>query len=416
MNSEYADIWQSVRVSSDPEWDLRSTQWVYEVVRCSGIDDSDERLKFDVSMHGVHPVTFMGTWVYVPYSRESIGCLLTTEHYRALVEIHGAEHIKHCGALHSGLDWVLVDGRTVPQAALHDGVAAALTSLKQLEIAGHRRDDESSECLILLWNPKRWAWPGIEDRIADVARGVRYVESWKIFGPKQIRIGMPFLVMRTGDDLRGIVASGIVVSPPHETEAFDEPGKTQLSVAVQFDAILHPTDDLPLHRDQLLQHSGLSDEFNAPIRRSGHVLSKELGTQLSQLWRNHLAAIRGFDDASPLPFDEREAFYSEGALRQLSINAYERSGKARDAAIRIHGTNCFVCEMNFEEVYGPIGKGFIHVHHRRPISESGGEHRIDPNTDLVPVCPNCHSMLHRRTPPYTVEEMKGMMGRTHNCA
>ena len=66
MNSEYADIWQSVRVSSDPEWDLRSTQWVYEVVRCSGIDDSDERLKFDVSMHGVHPVTFMGTWVYVP--------------------------------------------------------------------------------------------------------------------------------------------------------------------------------------------------------------------------------------------------------------------------------------------------------------------------------------------------------------
>ncbi|MBU3680073.1 MAG: hypothetical protein FGM32_10790 [Candidatus Kapabacteria bacterium] len=66
--------------------------------------------------------------------------------------------------------------------------------------------------------------------------------------------------------------------------------------------------------------------------------------------------------------------------------------------------------MNFEDVYGPIGRGFIHVHHRRPISAAGGSYSINPSTDLVPVCPNCHSMMHRRTPPYTVEELRGMMG------
>ncbi|MBU3680297.1 MAG: hypothetical protein FGM32_11965, partial [Candidatus Kapabacteria bacterium] len=214
MSSGQDDIWQSVRVSSDPEWGLHSTQWLYEVIRSSGIDDSDDRLKFDVTMHGVHPVTFMGTWVYVPYSRESIGCLMTTDHYRALVDHHGAEHIKHCGALHTGLDWVLVDGSTVPQGDLHDGVAAALTSLTHSDHVDRSREGESSECLILLWNPKRWAWPGLEERIEDVARGKPYVETWKIFGPRRIRIGMPFYVMRTGDEPKGIVASGIVVSPP----------------------------------------------------------------------------------------------------------------------------------------------------------------------------------------------------------
>lgn len=30
--------------------------------------------------------------------------------------------------------------------------------------------------------------------------------------------------------------------------------------------------------------------------------------------------------------------------------------------------------------------------------------------DLVPVCPNCHNMLHRKEPPYTVEELQKIIG------
>ncbi|HCO7574031.1 HNH endonuclease [Escherichia fergusonii] len=29
---------------------------------------------------------------------------------------------------------------------------------------------------------------------------------------------------------------------------------------------------------------------------------------------------------------------------------------------------------------------------------------------LPPVCPNCHAMLHRRKPPFTLEELKALMG------
>jgi 5-methylcytosine-specific restriction protein A len=45
------------------------------------------------------------------------------------------------------------------------------------------------------------------------------------------------------------------------------------------------------------------------------------------------------------------------------------------------------------------------VHHLVKISSSGAEHEVDPVTDLRPVCPNCHAMLHRKDPPYTLEEI-----------
>ena len=55
--------------------------------------------------------------------------------------------------------------------------------------------------------------------------------------------------------------------------------------------------------------------------------------------------------------------------------------------------------MDFGEVYGAVGAGYIHVHHVTPLSEVTGEREIDPVTDLIPVCPNCHAMLHRTQSP-----------------
>jgi len=64
--------------------------------------------------------------------------------------------------------------------------------------------------------------------------------------------------------------------------------------------------------------------------------------------------------------------------------------------------------MSFEQRYGPIGKGFIHVHHKKPLA-SREVYNLDPVEDLVPVCPNCHAMLHTYDPPLTVDELKKAM-------
>lgn len=101
--------------------------------------------------------------------------------------------------------------------------------------------------------------------------------------------------------------------------------------------------------------------------------------------------------------------YHEGSVQRIVVNAYERDSKAREACIRHHGTACAVCEMNFEARYGKIGRDFIHVHHKRPLSSLKKQYKVDPKKDLVPVCPNCHAMLHRRTPPYDVEQLRAII-------
>ena len=96
-------------------------------------------------------------------------------------------------------------------------------------------------------------------------------------------------------------------------------------------------------------------------------------------------------------FDDLTHSYTEGAAHTISITTYERNEQARNACLTHFGYACQICGLNFEEKYGPIGKDFIHVHHINFISSMQGQtHEINPETDLIPVCPNCHAMLHRK--------------------
>ena len=101
--------------------------------------------------------------------------------------------------------------------------------------------------------------------------------------------------------------------------------------------------------------------------------------------------------------------YFEGLARQVSVNRYERSLEARAACIAHYGCICQVCEVDFGKRYGRLGLGFIHVHHLVPISSIGSDYRVDPVADLVPVCPNCHAMIHRGTPPLPIERLRRLL-------
>ena len=104
---------------------------------------------------------------------------------------------------------------------------------------------------------------------------------------------------------------------------------------------------------------------------------------------------------------ENETF-PEGGKKQVTVNIYERDPIARKKCIEIHGLNCFVCEMNFGSTYGNFADGFIHVHHKKPLHQIQQNYQVDPRVDLIPVCPNCHAMLHRNIngEKITVENLK----------
>lgn len=102
----------------------------------------------------------------------------------------------------------------------------------------------------------------------------------------------------------------------------------------------------------------------------------------------------------------------EGATVSVRMNVFERDSRARQLCIQSNGCYCHVCGIDFGKVYGSLGAGFIHVHHRKPLSEIRASYKVDPVKDLVPVCPNCHAMLHRnKGRVLSVEELKNVLER-----
>lgn len=91
---------------------------------------------------------------------------------------------------------------------------------------------------------------------------------------------------------------------------------------------------------------------------------------------------------------EKQLF--EGTQKTVIVNKYERSSKARDKCVECRGCYCHICGLNFEKVYGKLGENFIHVHHLTPLSEINDLYEVDPEKDLIPICPNCHAMIHRK--------------------
>lgn len=99
----------------------------------------------------------------------------------------------------------------------------------------------------------------------------------------------------------------------------------------------------------------------------------------------------------------------EGSPTEVRLTHYERSQAARRACIDHWGLCCCVCGFDFEAVYGQIGAGYIHVHHIVPLAEIGERYEVDAVTDLRPVCPNCHAMLHRPETTLSIDELRGVV-------
>lgn len=106
-----------------------------------------------------------------------------------------------------------------------------------------------------------------------------------------------------------------------------------------------------------------------------------------------------------LPFEESK-LYEEGKVTEVFVNRYERNQKARRKCIKHYGAVCQGCGLDFGSFYGTIAQGFIHVHHIIPLAEIGKSYLVDPIKDLVPLCANCHSVVHLTKPMLTIEELK----------
>lgn len=121
--------------------------------------------------------------------------------------------------------------------------------------------------------------------------------------------------------------------------------------------------------------------------------------------------IWSFKNAAYDVNEAKELSLKEGGSVSIVVNKYERNIAARRICIRYHGYNCKVCDFNFYENYGEIGLNYIHVHHIVPLHLIGEEYIVDPVKDLVPVCPNCHAMIHKKKEALSIEQLKQLLNK-----
>ena len=125
---------------------------------------------------------------------------------------------------------------------------------------------------------------------------------------------------------------------------------------------------------------------------------------------NDVTSVTDSPVLSPLPEEIPDKdLYIEGASIKIRVNYYERDPRARQACINHWGTSCAVCHMSFGRKYGALGQGFIHIHHLIPLSGLGEDYAIYLISELRPVCPNCHAMLHKRIPQLQIEELQELL-------
>lgn len=100
----------------------------------------------------------------------------------------------------------------------------------------------------------------------------------------------------------------------------------------------------------------------------------------------------------------------EGSSRMIYTTKHERSRVLREQAISIHGTTCAACGFNFGSFYGDYGAGYIQIHHINPVSELEEPRAVDPALELMPLCANCHAVVHRRKDrTLSIDELKSFI-------
>lgn len=262
---------------------------------------------------------------------------------------------------------------------------------------------------LLAWNPEKWDWNTLDDDIASVKSKGALKDCWSVGRIKKLTPGDRFFMVKLGPEPRGLMASGTITSPPTSDRHFSDPKKQTNYVSIEFDVLSKAP---IISMAELKEHRVLSTYKWSP-RQSGVTIRDDLVSILQSLWEQRAGArMRSQANSSLVPLGEEEfdsQAEDEGHAISMLVNSFERDPKLRKACAGLHGYECKVCKQRLSDRYGKIAQHLIHVHHLRPLSGIGKRHKVDPGTDLVPVCPNCHAVIHLRKPPYAVEDVQAFL-------
>jgi 5-methylcytosine-specific restriction protein A len=312
----------------------------------------------------------------------------------------------------------IVEAVTKTMARVGSSAAKGGNSRKQIriEFSGptlETREDVSQHIIngssttaavfVLTWNPSKWKLTKKElDPVIKVtAQGGIHNGRWATGNRKSgIEAGDHVFLFRQETE-RGLVAYGRALGGIFQEAHWNGSGKDANYIEIGWVEWVNTDERLPVERMKAVTEDSNWDSVLA----GGIKLSEDDGRRLLAEWNI---------DAKPRPNDrsgdEAVQGLREGAKTTVEVNRYERNRRARSECIAHHGAICAACEMDFAARYGGIGYGFIHVHHVVPIASIGESYVLDPIKDLIPLCPNCHAMIHHGVShPRSVAELRKLL-------
>jgi 5-methylcytosine-specific restriction protein A len=247
----------------------------------------------------------------------------------------------------------------------------------------------------LTYNPLMWTWDEYEDVRRAALAGERVELRWSTGGRVQgISRGDRLIFVQQGRD-RGVFGAATALGEIYSDQHWADDRENDVANFIELEPVHLRTIDDRIRVEDL--KAAFPEVAWDSMFSSGNQVPDAIA---DELWRVAIG-----DD---LVEEFGEPVFREGVRTLASVNRVERSTKARTACIAAHGHRCAVCDFDFEERYGKLGRGFVHVHHLKDLA--AGERDVDPVTDLRPVCPNCHAMLHRGTSrSRSIEELRSML-------
>lgn len=259
--------------------------------------------------------------------------------------------------------------------------------------------------------------------IDEFLSGYHRYQRWKFATCKPEADGGYVYLWKGGRKTKnpGIFASGKVVSKCYqdkdisEKEDSDSEKKENLVNFrdIEFDHFPRNAYDIVLPAELIEEEFGKRRNKIFNLQGSGKPFQGD-AAKLERIWQEAANKFRYRPDyylPQEITEDDEESF-PEGTLERILVNRYERNAKARAKCIQIHGTQCKVCGFDFAKIYGELGLNYIQVHHLVEVSKMakmGAEYKVNPEADLIPLCANCHQMIHRRTPMLTTQELEGLI-------
>jgi len=153
------------------------------------------------------------------------------------------------------------------------------------------------------------------------------------------------------------------------------------------------------------KHSRFSYLGTPKIKRYNDAIT--LGSDLQTIMLSLCFDTEGDDEIiSP---QKNQLKSMEGSQQLVTVNRYERDPRLRIECLNHYGPTCRVCSFDFEATYGAIGRDYCHIHHTKPLATLSGPATVNAIEDLIPLCPNCHAMIHRRRPALDIQELKLML-------